>query len=96
MMTKRKRIEQLEAQLADKDRKIHRLEDTLARNETKLKSIQNTLDSTPEDCKLGGYCKACSFSKAYFVFNHRTDDFDVIYLCNKAGSCQNFVQKEKQ
>jgi hypothetical protein len=95
-MFNRKKIEQLEAQLADKDRKIHRLEDLLARNEKKLELIQNTLDSTPADCKPSEYCKVCSFSKAYMVFNRHTDDFDVMYLCNKAGSCQNFVQKEKQ
>lgn len=92
----RKRIKQLEAQLADKDRKIYRLEDLLARNEKKFELVQSMLGSKPEDCRMGEYCKACAFSKAYLVFNHRRDDFDTMYLCNKAGSCQNYVQKEKQ
>ena len=92
-ISKKKRIEQLEAQIREKDRKIHRLEDLIANHEMKFEAIQRSLDSTPEDCKPGEYCKGCSFRKAYRIFNRRTDVFDTMYVCNKAGSCPNFVQQ---
>jgi len=93
--SKKKRIEQLEAQLAERDRKIHRLEDIIAHHEMKFEDMRKMLESKPEDCRIGEYCKTCSFSKAYRILNRHRDDFDVLYLCNKAGSCQHFTQKEE-
>lgn len=92
--SKRKRIEQLEAQLLVKDIKINRLEDIISKHEKRFEDMQNMLNSTPEDCRIGEYCKACSFSKAYYIHNRRHDEYEVVYLCNKAGSCKDFVQKE--
>ena len=92
--TKRQRIEQLEAQLREKDRKIARLEDLLANDEIRFDNMQKTMESTPSDCKPGQYCSACSFAKLYVMRDRRLGGLKSVYLCNKGGSCENFVQKD--
>lgn len=92
--TKRQRIEQLEAQIREKDRKITRLEDLLANHEMRFVNMQKTMDSTPSDCKPGEYCRACHFGKAYSMYDRQFCNTRTLYLCNKAGACENFVQKE--
>lgn len=89
--SKRKRIEQLEAQLADKDGKISCLEDLVANYRYKIEDMQKTIESTPEDCVPGEYCRACSFAKMYAVRNTCLE-LEYVYFCGKAGSCRNFVQ----
>lgn len=92
--SKQKRIEQLEAQLLVKDRKINRLETLLATREAQFDSMQKAMDSTPSDCKPGAYCRACQFAKVYTMYDRGLRNLRSVYLCNKAGSCQHFIQKE--
>lgn len=86
-------IEQLKAQLEEKDRKIHRLEDQVANYQMKLEDIQKAVETTPVDCTPGEYCKACVFSDSYF-FRNRNLDLEKVHFCAKLRSCQNFVQRE--
>ena len=92
--SKRKRIEQLEAQLREKDRKIDRLETLLATREAQFDSMQKAMDSTPSDCKPGQYCRACEFAKLYTMYDRGLHNLRSVYLCNKAGACENFIQKK--
>ena len=92
--TKRQRIEHLEAQIVKKDREIARLEDLLANHEIRFKKMEKTMESTPEDCKPGEYCRACHFGKAYTMYDRHFRNIRSVYLCGKGGSCDHFVQKE--
>lgn len=92
--TKRQRIEQLEAQIAMKDREIARLEDLLAGHEIRFEKMEKTMKSTPEDCKPGEYCRACHFGEAYTMYDRHFHNIRSVYLCGKGGSCDHFVQKE--
>lgn len=96
MTTKRQRIEQLEAQLRDKDRKIASLEDQINRYQINFELMQTLCDSTPDDCTPGEYCKACDFAKVYYFYSRYNMKLEPVYLCNKAGSCKHFIQKEQQ
>lgn len=93
--SKNERIKQLEAQLSDKERKIANLEDQIAAYDIKFEDMRKMLACKPEDCVIGEYCQACSFSKHYFIRNTRTGDFEQVWLCNKAGSYVHFVQREE-
>ena len=93
-MTKRK---ELEAIVAEKDREIGRLRCRLDYYEAKFEEIQKAVDATPDDCKPGEYCKACAFSKVYVIRDFYGGNCLVpTYLCNKAGSCEKFVQKKTE
>lgn len=93
-ISKKERISQLEAQLREKDCKIHTLEDQLGNYQVKFELMQTLADSKPDDCKPGEYCKVCSFSKIYTFRSRYERHPELVYLCNKAGGCQHFVEKE--
>ena len=93
-ISKKEKISQLEAQLREKDRKIAKLEDQLNSYTIKFELMQTLADSKPDDCKPGKYCKSCGFSKAYNFRSRYTGDLEIVYLCDKAGGCQHFVEKE--
>lgn len=96
----------LKFQLIDAKQKIHELESEIlakTKENEELKAqnkdlkwavieMQKMADSTPADCKLGGYCAGCEFGEQYILrtgyYNHE------VWLCNKAGACHNFVKKE--
>ena len=94
--SKKARIEQLEAQLREKDRKIGHLEDDIACYTHKFEAMQNMANSIPEGCEPGEYCRACEFSAAYHMYMPETRHVEWAYLCNKAGSCKNFVQRKME
>ena len=92
--SKKKEIQRLNAVIRENERKIKRLESLLESAEKRFECMEKRIKSTPEDCVIGEYCRACSFAKAYSMYNRHVGELELVYLCNKAGSCENFVQKE--
>lgn len=100
-MFNRKRIEKLEKDLKgvnDENDRLRRELNMAAYNMQELLQIKQT---TTEDCIPGVYCEACQFGKFYHVRHYvsgytvgRCYDHEVSgYICDKANSCKNFVQK---
>ena len=94
--SKRARIEQLEAELREKNRKITILEDQIAAYAHKFEAMQKVANSIPEGCEPGEYCRACEFSAVYHMYDPNTRQIEWVHLCNKAGSCKNFVQRHTE
>lgn len=79
--------------------RLHHLDD-------KLFAIEKALDRTPDECRPGTWCAACEFGKEIVVpnkdrytqclsSNGRLQFYGKsIYVCNRAMSCSNFIQKE--
>ena len=91
-----------------KDSTIKRLEFENRQLEAHIKILTDKLDkilldlnTAPEGCKPGPYCKACEFSKNYPYFYHNDtigpylSHPNIIYTCGKAETCQNFVEMKK-
>ena len=101
-MTKSARIKELESIIEIKDRSIAHHEKLLKDLENKFADVEHELNeiaqvksATPSDCTPGEWCSACKFSEEYFLRDHFTGYGNrIVHLCNKAGSCVNFVQKE--
>lgn len=90
------KIDDLEDGIKERDERIKELTSANEALERSLDEIDLAMKSTPEDCKPGEYCEACHFSKRYVVRGYYGGFCDVkrdIFLCNKAGTCTNFVQK---
>ncbi len=94
---------------SEKDSTIKRLEFENRQLEAYIKILTDKLDkilldlnTAPEGCKPGPYCKACEFSKNY-PYSHHSDIIDypyldhhnIIYTCGKAETCKNFVEMKK-
>ena len=94
---------------SEKDHIIKRLEFDNRQLEAHIKILTDKLDkilldlnTAPEGCKPGPYCKACEFSKNY-PYSHHSDIVDnpylvrhnIIYTCGKAETCKNFVEMKK-
>ena len=88
--------ENLESKLRKKDETINELEWDINLYEKKIEEIQKLIDSIPEDCKPGGWCKACEFKKPFFLYRYgeRYGVRDVVYACGKGEACKNFVQED--
>ena len=93
--SKKKEIQRLNAVIRENERKIKRLENLLESAEKRFECMEKRIKSTPEDCVIGEYCRACTFAKRYIMFPRHGDEPMNVYLCGKDGSCQNFVQKEQ-
>ncbi len=85
---------------SEKDRIIKRLEFENRQLEAHIKILTDKLDkilldlnTAPEGCKPGPYCKACEFSKNY-SYSYLGHD-NIIYTCGKAETCKNFVEMKK-
>ena len=95
-----------------KDSTIKRLEFENRQLEAHIKILTDKLDkilldlnTAPEGCKPGPYCKACEFSKSYsYSYSYHNDIVDypylghhnIIYTCGKAETCKNFVEMKKE
>lgn len=88
--SKSQRIERLMSENKQLGREIRILK-------AKLDKIQQDLDATPEDCKMGIYCKACKFAKYYHIIdrNGLYPVFTTINVCGKAEVCKNFVERKE-
>lgn len=93
-MTKKRRIEELENEKAHLERKISSLEKALSNWEAKFDEINTTMHSTPENCKPGPWCSACKFGRMFVRSSYYGHDFEKLFLCNRAGACSEFIQKE--
>ena len=92
----KKTNEELEAQ-------IKSLKKTIEDQKNELLDISKLKSETPSDCKVGEYCKYCSFVKAYtvnqFTYNPYPYVFSPTYVCNtvyycgKGGICNNFTNR---
>lgn len=91
-MFNRKKIEKLEQELANKTIEINKLTYDLNTCRNRIKEITELQDKIPESCTPGSYCKSCEFAKRYTIPN--THDLKYFYVCNKSGSCSEFVQKQ--
>jgi len=89
-----KQKKQIEAELKAKDLKNSALRNELSEYIFKFREVQKTVDSTPSDCKLGGYCKSCEFSRTYNLYNYFEGKYEHVILCDKDGSCNNFVERK--
>lgn len=89
------KIDDLKDGIKDRDEQIKELTSTNEALERSLEEIDLAMKSTPEDCKPGEYCEACHFGRTYTIRRlHVGVTYEKnIHLCNKAGSCENFVQK---
>ena len=93
----KKRIAELERELADvkyeRDKYIQKVADTT----DKFEEMAKLQDSEPEGCVRGSWCKACEFARTF----HYTEYYGMghsythtAYMCSKGKSCDHFVQKE--
>lgn len=99
---KKKEIAELYAKLRDVDAEIARLhveaeerEEYITNLTEHLDRMESALEHTPNDCKVGEWCHACEFGKAYTIGTRNGFLVRTIYLCDKASACQNFVQRGK-
>lgn len=53
-----------------------------------LRHILNLVDTTPEDCERGEYCRGCGNVIEYVI------GFYTYYTCGRGGSCKHFKHKE--
>ena len=100
MISKKKRIEELEVENTKLNRQIKELIDKNAGLRDMIKSLESdvdgltTLQSTrPNQCVTGEYCKSCIFSKGYTI--RKLSGLSYYYVCGKAQSCPEFVQDKE-
>lgn len=95
-MFNRKKIEKLEQELANKTIEINKLTYDLNTCRNRIKEITELQDKIPESCTPGSYCKSCEFAKAYEESSsmYGVTFSKTYYVCNKSGSCSEFVQKQ--
>ena len=75
-------------------RKDKRHEDETVRLEREILKLSQLADGTPEGCKRGEWCAACSFgvrTETYVNPYFRVPT----YRCGKAEACPGFARKEK-
>lgn len=89
-MTKKQRIEQLEAQLRSEERKSMNLEKQVNALAARLKTINESLERNPEGCKPGAWCRYCGHGK----YIYHVGLGNGTYICNLANVCSNFIPKE--
>lgn len=93
----KKRVAELEMELADVKRARDKYITKSANLKAKLDEIASLNESIPEDCEKGPWCKACEFVRTfhyneyYGCGNYETN---IVYVCGKGKSCKSFVQKE--
>ena len=99
MKTKKQQIKELQAQLEQKEhnnsilaKDLNAKNERIAELEKKLVEYFKLNDATPSDCKRGSWCAACEFAKSIGI--RQGFGYTETYMCGKANSCQNFVQKE--
>lgn len=95
----RKRIHELEYELATERGKCSNIEDELNLLKQKFDVMSELEESKPEDCVRGPWCKLCSFVKTFY----RTEYYGLghsstrtVYVCGKGKSCDHFVQKKEE
>lgn len=96
-MFNRKRVEELEYELDLVKVDNNRLKTALTTAESHISQLLTLRDNIPEDCTPGSYCAACEFSRCYNVGiwdDQYHDYWKSGYICNKANSCKNFIQRE--
>lgn len=98
-MFNKKKIEELERKIADKDDDIRKylsiIDDrnlTITKLKIKIEEITELKDKIPENCTPGSYCNSCDFAKEYH--HSRGMYARTFYVCAKANSCSEFVQKK--
>lgn len=91
-MFNRKKIEKLEQELVNKTMEINKLTYDLNTCRNRIKEITELQDKIPESCTPGSYCKSCEFARSYHIPNSLS--IRHYYVCNKSGSCSEFVQKQ--
>lgn len=92
---KRKRIEELEKELYEKERRIFLLENNLLQAKICLDEITALRSTIPDHCVSGGYCRACVHSRPYHVRSYCPDggyQHDTYYACARGKTCSDFVQ----
>lgn len=96
----RERVKQLERELADVKIERNQYERESKRLRAMLEEVTRLKEATPPDCITGPWCAACNFNRPFHIIEYfgptgyRDHTIDTIYVCNKAESCKNFVQKE--
>lgn len=101
----KKKVEELEEKLRVLEgvrSENERLRKELDNATEDLQELLTLKDNIPADCTPGTYCSVCEFGKAY-VYHYYTGGRSIYtsydhlvrgYICNKANSCKNFIQKE--
>lgn len=90
MISKKKRIEELERENRKLYNKNSELTSLISSLEQDIKELTDIKSSMPDRCVAGEYCKVCSFATTYEtrgIYGFRTH-----YICGKGQSCPDFVQ----
>lgn len=96
----REKVKRLERELADVKIERNQSERESERLRAILEEVTLLKEVTPPDCVTGPWCAACNFNRPFHIIKyfgpvgHQDRMIDTIYVCNKAESCKNFVQKE--
>lgn len=83
--------------IAELERENIRLSNLLDYANDTIRDITRLRDNTQEDCIKGPWCQSCEFVKSYRIYGRRDPNFTsvkLVYICGKAESCPNFVQRE--
>ena len=94
----RKRIHELEYQLATEQGKRRDAEHELDMLKEKFDAMSELEENKPEDCIRGPWCESCSFVKTFYrtqYYGLGTRHTVTAYVCGKGKSCANFVQQKK-
>lgn len=95
----RKRIHDLEYQLATEQGKRRDAELERDMLKQKFDAMTELEESKPDDCVRGPWCKSCSFvssflrRESYGIGGHK---WITAYVCGKGKSCVNFVQQKEE
>lgn len=95
----RRRVEELEKELANAERKNKNLRTQLEYAEDELRGVLELKTSIPEGCTPGEYCRACEFAKDYYYDSYVYGVHHTIIqgtLCGKGQACTNFIQKKTE
>lgn len=105
MISKKKRIKELEAKLAEtkakleytesENKRLMEINDNIQKRaeETKRKmtDLVNSLAEVPEGCKVGKLCELCAHRKKIYV----EGSYVHVYMCDLSDHCPNFAPTGK-
>lgn len=82
-------------QIEELKRENDRLRKELDVQTSKFDQILEYKKDTPDDCVEGRWCQACEFVRTFHYYDRMAfGHLSTLYICGKAESCPNFVQRE--
>lgn len=96
----REKVKRLENELTNVKIERDQYERESRRLRAMLEEVTRLKEDIPPDCITGPWCAACNFNRPFHIIDYFGSPgyldhmIDTVYVCNKAESCKNFVQKE--